>query len=781
MAGSVTVPGAGGTTISVGGSSSNQFLASIIRNSILQASVAAGGANYVTAVSMAGGQWSLPAAPVVPNSKPGTDIEIAVIPSVASGAVSIPFGYQYAIDESTTATVSGGNVQIISADGPATLSGNVSLSGVGNNTLVVNGTYNVYLGGSGTNNVSLTGQGTYSGSTGTNNIIVTDTAAGGSEVISNGTDSIQAHGDNVTVVGSGTYTVNAGSTANVTVQATGSGDDLLAGSGAMNASTGGSDALVLGGSGSLNVEDSGTGDFIAALGASAASIAAWGKDAVVFAGSNGTTVTLSGGTNSLEGSNTAVGGSGPTTVTLGTVQTHYLTVLGGGGDSIVPQTLFSEHNLAIGGSGALTVNDFGFSDTVVAFSASVVSIFAAGQSGTYLGGSNDFTVTLTNGDVGNNGSNNTVVGTSGNMTVAAGGVNDIIFGGSGSLSVAGQAGNAGDTIAAFGASTATILLANEATNPASVGSSGALVFGGTGALSVTVQDAANTIVGGSSGTNTIDLQSISGSLDNHNLVVGGSGALTVKDDGTSDTIGAFGTTQATLAGSQGVFFGLSSSSVLEDGSNDTIVAGSGTASVTAGGSSSGLVLVGGSGTLIFTGGANPVTVLGGSGVTSITGGAGGITLFGAANGNAYFNGSGSLTFLAGAGNETLDAAGSSGNNNLVAGSDSNGNDSLVGGSGTNSFIAGAGADTMASGSGNNAFAFFAQATDGKADVVTNWTQNDSLFVVGYSPADSAQGLLDNATIGANGVTLTLSDNTTITFTNLTNTTELQGHILYSPS
>ena len=139
-------------------------------------------------------------------------------------------------------------------------------------------------------------------------------------------------------------------------------------------------------------------------------------------------------------------------------------------------------------------------------------------------------------------------------------------------------------------------------------------------------------------------------------------------------------------------------------------------------------------------------------------------------------------FAAGGGNETLIASGSS-SNFIAAGTDSSGTNTLVGGSGNDTFSAGAGTDTMTSGSGDNAFAFFAQSTDGKADVVTNWTTNDSLLLIGYSPAGSASSVVQNATDTSGGLTMTLSDNTTITFSNLTTSTEseLNGHILYVPS
>ena len=188
MSGSVTVPGAGGTTITIPtGSGDNTFVAQIIANSIILATTARGGAgvNYTTAISVGSGQWSLPGAPVGPGS------DVAIIPSNASGDITIPSGYAYVIDESPNPLDmhGAGNVQIVSADtsgGSYTLSGQVSLAASGgNNTASIGGgstTYNVAIGGTGTNSIKATGHGTVSGGTGTNTFIITDTASSGTLV-----------------------------------------------------------------------------------------------------------------------------------------------------------------------------------------------------------------------------------------------------------------------------------------------------------------------------------------------------------------------------------------------------------------------------------------------------------------------------------------------------------------------------------------------------------------------------------------------------------------------
>jgi Ca2+-binding RTX toxin-like protein len=104
---------------------------------------------------------------------------------------------------------------------------------------------------------------------------------------------------------------------------------------------------------------------------------------------------------------------------------------------------------------------------------------------------------------------------------------------------------------------------------------------------------------------------------------------------------------------------------------------------------------------------------------------------------------------------------------------------LIAGSGNDTLIAGGalGSTTMTGGSGTDAFVFFRQAVGGARDAITNFAPNDSIYIEGYA-AGSAGALLSAATPGPGGLTLTLSDSTTITFSNLTNTSSLIGRIQY---
>jgi Ca2+-binding RTX toxin-like protein len=103
---------------------------------------------------------------------------------------------------------------------------------------------------------------------------------------------------------------------------------------------------------------------------------------------------------------------------------------------------------------------------------------------------------------------------------------------------------------------------------------------------------------------------------------------------------------------------------------------------------------------------------------------------------------------------------------------------MLGGSGSDQLFAGAGSDTLTGGAGSDIFAFFNSTTIGKANVITDFSSQDSLYVIGYDSTSSASALQNAAVVSAAGVTITLSDNTSITFSNLTSASQLDGKILY---
>ena len=96
---------------------------------------------------------------------------------------------------------------------------------------------------------------------------------------------------------------------------------------------------------------------------------------------------------------------------------------------------------------------------------------------------------------------------------------------------------------------------------------------------------------------------------------------------------------------------------------------------------------------------------------------------------------------------------------------------MIGGTGADTMLAGPGSDTMTGGA-NASFAFFNGGTGG-SDLITNFTATNSLFLVNYN---SAQSTFGHTAGGA--LTLTLSNSTQISSSNLTNSSQLNGHMLY---
>jgi Ca2+-binding RTX toxin-like protein len=143
-----------------------------------------------------------------------------------------------------------------------------------------------------------------------------------------------------------------------------------------------------------------------------------------------------------------------------------------------------------------------------------------------------------------------------------------------------------------------------------------------------------------------------------------------------------------------------------------------------------------------------------------------------------YSGVGDLLYAAGAGNETLNAAAANGNILGFGNSSASANERLILGSGNDTLVAGAGANTITGGSGADVFWFVAKNTAGATDFITDFNSSDSVNFWGYSKAVTAESLIAAASTGPSGVTLTLSDNTKVVFTNLTSNSSLTGHLTY---
>jgi Ca2+-binding RTX toxin-like protein len=155
-------------------------------------------------------------------------------------------------------------------------------------------------------------------------------------------------------------------------------------------------------------------------------------------------------------------------------------------------------------------------------------------------------------------------------------------------------------------------------------------------------------------------------------------------------------------------------------------------------------------------------------------------VLGSAGGNMMYvnTTSGGLLYGAGSGFETVDASLSKGSNTISAGADRAGGDLLVGGAGNDFINANAGSDTLIGGGGANAFGFFSANGGPSAKVIGDFSGLDTVYLQGYG-ADAAATAIAGATTAGGSTTITLSDNTKITFTGVTSSAALTGHIVSS--
>jgi hypothetical protein len=340
------------------------------------------------------------------------------------------------------------------------------------------------------------------------------------------------------------------------------------------------------------------------------------------------------------------------------------------------------------------------------------------------------------------------------------------------------------------------------------------VFGGSGTLNVSASGSNDSVLAGSAVSN-VTLTGSSAYLFGNAAAAGTLVALDQSNQSTIELRNQVSST-ITLSGASSVVDGGTNTSATLNmsitGSNDTVYAGAGSETIRT--TTSPIVYApDGTGTLYFVGGASGTpTVIGGDngGLEYVTVGGGGIdfssgrgdnatitsglgqaTIFGQAGGNVFFNGtaSGGAQFHAYAGNETLNGSGSSATEFLYGSSVAGSSTQMLGGTGFNTFFSGATNQTMTGGGQFDIFGFLASSTSlqGGAHVtITDFDPNhDIVLISGYTSTQSAFSLLANATGpgttgSGSGVTLTLSDHTTITFSNLTSETPLVNHIGYFP-
>jgi Ca2+-binding RTX toxin-like protein len=235
----------------------------------------------------------------------------------------------------------------------------------------------------------------------------------------------------------------------------------------------------------------------------------------------------------------------------------------------------------------------------------------------------------------------------------------------------------------------------------------------------------------------------------------GNGNDTINANGSGTVTGGSGSNLFFVGGSPG-----DQNLISSYGNNDTIVAGAGSATVGSYGADP--LIYGGSGQLVYFGNA--------AGNPTIAGGTGNETVFASAGQNiTYQDGSnttqGANLMDAGAGNETLNAGGAQYGVHLAAGV---GSVLMIGSHGNDIFYGGSGAATMTGNGGSDTFIFGnIPGFTGGTDIITDFSSSDVFELSGYG-ANAAQTALNDATVANGNTTVKLSDNTTITFLNVSN-------------
>jgi Ca2+-binding RTX toxin-like protein len=323
---------------------------------------------------------------------------------------------------------------------------------------------------------------------------------------------------------------------------------------------------------------------------------------------------------------------------------------------------------------------------------------------------------------------------SGNATVAAGaGNNQLLLSGTGYFGAVDGGGN--DTIFASGSGTISGSNGANILSAGSTSTSSNMVYSQGAGDFVAAQGGAVTVA--ASGTST-------------GILGSGANSLTVFNTGTGTTISG-GTANSTVVNSGSmVFIGASAGSTIYGSTGGT------------------QTVFGGSGLLTYFTGASQGTVVGGTVAPTLIGGAGGSVVY---TGNAV-----GATFLAGSGNESINASLSTKANLLVGGTDSTGSNYMAAGSANDTLFGGAGAGSLFGGAGSDTFAFFKSVTTGQSDYVFNFSSTDSMFLVGYGASQAATALANASSTGGS-TTLTLTDNTKITFVGVGSASSLGGHIL----
>jgi hypothetical protein len=345
--------------------------------------------------------------------------------------------------------------------------------------------------------------------------------------------------------------------------------------------------------------------------------------------------------------------------------------------------------------------------------------------------------------------------TGGETVAATSGVtwNDGAAGGNNVFFIYGSNTFNGSTVSGAGGDTIT---GSQGYDTINTGVNDSTVFGGAGHTKINLNDTVTSGVGG--------------------LVYLGDGNGTVNANGAFDIVvtGVSGQliNGGTVAGAfLDVVIGSRTGSLSFTG-NDVVNAGAGITAVFD--SIGGNTIYGGTGSLSFIGQNRLNAIVG----DTIVAGKGGAFVFANSAENLVFQGTegaGAIVVDAGAGNETLNGA-AAGTQLYFA--DTNTVDSattktiITGGNFYNDFNTGTGYETINGGTGENIFSL--TAADGHI-TINDFNAGSANFV--NLGTESVANVEASETVSATGLTLTLSDGTTVTFTGVTDATSFNTHII----
>ena len=274
---------------------------------------------------------------------------------------------------------------------------------------------------------------------------------------------------------------------------------------------------------------------------------------------------------------------------------------------------------------------------------------------------------------------------------------------------------------------------------------------------------------------------------NNNIVIPSTdaGDWSINTGNGDDTVLAMGSGNDTInpgGGKNDILLG-SGKTVMQSTGDDTVSASGGQATIAAIGKTSDLIyggnqlfyvgtqggsatVFGGTGSDTFFGGKGPDLVQGGTGGDNfLFAGTGSATLFGGGSGDQLFTaGSDAQALHAGAGNETLNGVFGMGADTFYGGS---GATQIHGGTGNDTFVAGSGSATVSAPLGQNVF-LFNHGQAGGTELIQGFASGqDTIDLQGYGK-NQVSNALKHQQVAGGSTTITLSDNTKITFADVSN-------------